>query len=216
MHPGIATDLSGRHQAAVRRTATALADLEERGWVVLHNVPRPGRRHARIDHLAVGPGGVAVIDTRDWSGTVDVSGGVLRQNGVSRERECARVEEAAAAVTAWLEPAQRTAVRALICLVDRPTPGEQPAGPAVYGLADIVPALRALPVRLRTDEVWAIAAHLHRALDAGALTRQLTTAALAVSIAEETAAAPPSRTGLRERVRSLRRSPAGRGSANRP
>jgi hypothetical protein len=205
VHTGVSADLSGRHQAAVRRTAATLAQLEDRGWVVLHDVPRPGRRHARIDHIAVGPGGVVVIDTRDWSGTVEISGGVLRQNGVSRERERTLAEESAAAVTAWLEPAQRTAVRPVICLVGRPSPAEQPTGPAVYGLDDLVPALRALPCRLRTEETWAVADLLLRRLGDGSASGQLTTAALAVSIAEDGGSARRPRAGFRERVRSLGR-----------
>jgi hypothetical protein len=205
VHTGVIADLSGRHQAAVRRTATTLAPLQERGWVVLHDVPRPGRRHARIDHIAVGPGGVVVIDTRDWSGTVEMSDGVLRQNGISRERERAEAEEAAAAVTAWLEPAQRTAVRPLVCLVGRPSPAPQTAGPSVCGLDDLVSTLRALPCRLRTDEVWSVADLLLRRLGDASAADQLTTAALAVSIAEDGGSMEPARTGLRERVRSLAR-----------
>ncbi len=203
--PTTIADLSGRHQAAVRRTAVALAELEQHGFVVLHDLPRPARRHARIDHLAVGPGGVAVIDTRDWSGTVDVVDGVLRQNGVSRERECALAQEAASAVTAWLPPVHRTAVRPVICLVGRPTPVRQPAGPSVVGLEDLVPLLRDLPDRLPADEVWAVAGLLDRALADGSAERQLTTAALEVSLAEDGGSGGPARTGLRERVRSLRR-----------
>jgi hypothetical protein len=206
VHAGGIADLSGRHQAAVRRTAIALGQLEERGWIVLHDVPRPGRRHARIDHIAVGAGGVVVIDTRDWSGTVETSGGVLLQNGVSRERERAEAEQSAAAVTAWLEPAHRTAVRPLICLVGHPSPLPQPAGPVVHGLDDLVPALRALPCRLRTDEVWAVAALLRCRLADGSAADQLTTAALAVSVAEDRGSVGAPRTGLRERVRSLCRS----------
>ena len=136
--------------ASLQSTADALAELEADGWLILHDLQRPGRRFASIDHIAVGPGGVVVIDTKDWAGEVDVVGGVLRQNGARRDRECDLAAASAAAVTAWLEPAQRTAVMSLIALVGQPTPLRQPTATAVYGVADLALTLRALPVRLRT------------------------------------------------------------------
>ena len=52
-----------------RRTARLLAGLERHGWAVLHDlaVPVPGSR-ANIDHLAIGPGGVFVIDSKQYRG----------------------------------------------------------------------------------------------------------------------------------------------------
>ena len=49
--------------AGERRTARLLAQLERHGWVVLHDLAVPGSR-ANIDHLAIGPGGVFVIDSK--------------------------------------------------------------------------------------------------------------------------------------------------------
>jgi hypothetical protein len=202
---GVRPGLAGRNGAAVRRTAAALAELEDNGWLVLHGLQRPGRRFASIDHIAVGPGGVVVIDTKDWAGTVDVTAGVLRQNDTSRERECDLAGASAAAVTAWLEPGQRTAVRSVICLVNQPTPATQPVATAVYGIEDLATSLRALPHRLRTGEVWAVADLLERTLADGPIPAQLTTASLATSIAEDPSAARASRPGLRERVRGITR-----------
>jgi Nuclease-related domain len=57
-----------RHGAAgERRTARLLAGLERQGWVVLHDLAVPGSR-ANIDHLVVGPGGVFVIDSKQYRG----------------------------------------------------------------------------------------------------------------------------------------------------
>jgi Nuclease-related domain len=50
-----------------RRTARLLAPLERRGWAVLHDLAIPGSK-ANLDHLAIGPGGVAVIDTKQYRG----------------------------------------------------------------------------------------------------------------------------------------------------
>jgi hypothetical protein len=211
VHSGVRSELSGRHSTGVRRTAAALAELEADGWLILHDLQRPGRRFASIDHIAIGPGGVVVIDTKDWRGTLEVTGGVLRQNGVPRARECDLAEASASAVTAWLPPAHRTAVRSVICLVDQATPSAQPAATAVYGLDDLGPALRALPHRLRTGEVWAVADLLRRTLAEGTIPVQLTTASLAIAIAEESvptagrARRAVSPFGLLDRIRARRR-----------
>jgi hypothetical protein len=50
-----------------RRTARLLAPLERHGWAVLHDLAIPGSK-ANIDHLVIGPGGVAVIDSKRYRG----------------------------------------------------------------------------------------------------------------------------------------------------
>lgn len=87
-----------RGAAGEEATARALALLPPE-WTVLHDVRWPGRRKANIDHVVIGPGGVFVIDSKHWSGTVSVTGDVLRQNGRSRERVVAAAADAALAVT---------------------------------------------------------------------------------------------------------------------
>lgn len=191
MHAGVWAEQgrhASRHGAALRASAAVMGELEADGWVVLHDLERPGRRLAGIDHIAVGPGGIVVVDTKDWSGTVDVQDGVLRQNGVPRDRECELAQACAAAVTAWLAPPHRTAVRPVICLVGQPTPARQPTLTAVYGVSDLATALRALPVRLHTGEIRAAADQLRRTLAGGSTPCQLTTAALDAAWLDLTAA----------------------------
>jgi hypothetical protein len=55
-----------RAAAGERRTARLLAPLERRGWAVLHDLAIPGTQ-ANI-HLVIGPGGVVVIDTKQYQG----------------------------------------------------------------------------------------------------------------------------------------------------
>ena len=50
-----------------RRTARLLGPLERQGWAVLHDLALPGSR-ANIDHLVIGPGGVLVIDSKQYRG----------------------------------------------------------------------------------------------------------------------------------------------------
>jgi Nuclease-related domain len=54
-----------------RKTGDYLSHLSERGFVLLHDRQIPGSR-ANIDHLAIGPTGVFVIETKNLSGKVEV------------------------------------------------------------------------------------------------------------------------------------------------
>jgi hypothetical protein len=56
-----------RGAAAERRTARLLAGAERQGRVVLHDLAVPGSR-ANLDHLVIGPGGVFVIDSKQYRG----------------------------------------------------------------------------------------------------------------------------------------------------
>jgi hypothetical protein len=56
-----------RGAAGERRTARLLDPLERHGWAVLHDLAVPGSR-ANIDHLVIGPGGVFVVDSKQYRG----------------------------------------------------------------------------------------------------------------------------------------------------
>ena len=58
-----------RGAAGERRTARLLDPLERQGWAVLHDLAVPGSR-ANIDHLVIGPGGVFVIDSKQYRGSL--------------------------------------------------------------------------------------------------------------------------------------------------
>jgi hypothetical protein len=60
-----------RGAAGERRTARLLGQLERHGWVVLHDLAVPGTR-ANIDHLVMGPGGVFVIDSKQYRGRLQL------------------------------------------------------------------------------------------------------------------------------------------------
>lgn len=51
-------------------TAKALRVLEEDGWVVMHDLDADGR--GNVDHIAVGPGGVFLLDSKNLHGSVTV------------------------------------------------------------------------------------------------------------------------------------------------
>jgi len=54
-----------------RRTARLLSPLERQGWAVLHDLALPGSR-ANIDHLVIGPGGVFVVDSKQYRGRLQL------------------------------------------------------------------------------------------------------------------------------------------------
>jgi len=56
-----------------RRTARLLGPLERHGWAVLHDLAVP-RSQANIDHLVIGPGGVFVIDSKQYRGRLQLDG----------------------------------------------------------------------------------------------------------------------------------------------
>jgi hypothetical protein len=57
--------------AGERRTARLLDPLERHGWAVLHDLAIPGSR-ANLDHLVIGPGGVFVIDSKQYRGRLQL------------------------------------------------------------------------------------------------------------------------------------------------
>jgi nuclease-like protein len=60
-----------RGAAGERRTARLLSQLEQYGWAVLHDLAVPASR-ANIDHLVIGPGGVFVIDSKQYRGRLQL------------------------------------------------------------------------------------------------------------------------------------------------
>jgi hypothetical protein len=61
-----------RGAAGERRTARLLDRLTRDGFVVFHDLAVPGST-ANVDHLAIGPTGVFVIDSKQWTGSVHQS-----------------------------------------------------------------------------------------------------------------------------------------------
>jgi hypothetical protein len=55
-----------------RRTARRLQRLPRDGYVVFHDLALPGSP-ANVDHLVIGPSGVSVIDSKQWTGQVHQS-----------------------------------------------------------------------------------------------------------------------------------------------
>src|SRR5665647_2368591 len=148
-----------------RQVASTLATLAPYGWTALHDVHWPGRPQANLDHVAIGPGGVVIIDAKNWTGDVALTDGVLRQNGYRRDRELEGVAEACSAVTVLLAPQHRAKVQAALCLAGQDqTPCPAGPGVTVVGRLQLCSWLVGLPARVGPYAVAGLGRHLSRML----------------------------------------------------
>ena len=193
-----------------RLVADTLAGLEVLGWRVLHDVHWPGRPKANLDHVLVGPGGIVVVDAKNWSGHVEVRGGVLRCANYAKHDVVEAAKGAVAGVAALLEPAHRRLVVPVLCFVQQDLAPVLASGVWVMGRDRLAAWLTALPAVLDPNEVYAIWAYLGRTLD-GATSPALMTTATVTSIdtakrarrdgqpSRRSTASPPTRQARRSR-----------------
>jgi hypothetical protein len=122
----IALGQAPAHERAWQRGAEgeerAAARLEQllsgTGVVLLHDRQMPGSR-ANIDHLAVGPGGITVIDTKRLAGKVEVDGrGEGAELRVGRRDRSRFLDGAERQLTAVRAVADGIDVRVALCFVE--------------------------------------------------------------------------------------------------
>jgi hypothetical protein len=88
------------------------------GVVLMHDRRMPGAR-ANIDHLAVGPGGLTVIDTKRLTGRVEVRGrGEHAELRVGGRRRSKLLDGAQRQLAAVMAAAPGVDVRAALCFVE--------------------------------------------------------------------------------------------------
>ena len=103
-----------------RRVAAALEDLPGT-WVVVHDrLLRPGRSEANLDHIAIGPGGVYLIDAKNRAGTVtEHEGGLFQHRTRDGVRETASLADELKKVhgmAAYMAAESDAAVVPVLCL----------------------------------------------------------------------------------------------------
>ena len=148
------------------QVAQALAGLEPLGWVVMHDVAWPGRPRANLDHVLVGPGGVLVVDTKNWSGTVtaDTDRG-LRSNGYRKAKEVQAVEAARQALLPLVLALSADVVAGLICLAAQDQePIRLDGGVVVVGRAQLLQHVLDRPAVLGAQAVMETALTLGASL----------------------------------------------------
>ncbi|WP_248763212.1 nuclease-related domain-containing protein [Pseudarthrobacter sp. SSS035] len=144
-----------------RLVADRLSRLIPHGWYLLNDVHWPGRPKANLDHVLVGPGGVVVVDAKNWTGEVSVAAGVLWQGRFARTQSVDGALAQCAAVASVLAPPHRRFVRPLICLTGQPDLfGITNSDVAVAGVDRVVAAVLALPPVLDQQTVVGLYAHL--------------------------------------------------------
>lgn len=164
-HAQRAADTWGAGADGERRTASRLSQLHAHGWFLLHDVHWPGRPLANLDHVLVGPGGVVVVDAKNWSGNVEVRAGVLRQNGYTRNPAVDGALGQAAAVAALVGAPHRHLVRSIICLTGQPDLADVTgSGVEVLGINRVVARIAALPAVLDPQTVVGLYSHLGQQL----------------------------------------------------
>lgn len=158
-------DRWSRGEQGERVVGEQLERLRALGWEVLHDVRWPERRRANIDHVAVGPGGVLVVDAKNWSGRLAVRSGRLRQNGLSRQREIQRVADAGVAVGMQLQLPWALHVIPVLCTAGPAGTGVTRIGQVtVLGAGDLVEWASSLEARLSPGDVRGVARHLRTVL----------------------------------------------------
>ncbi|GAA5612196.1 NERD nuclease [Streptomyces platensis] len=146
-----------------QRVAAQLLMLAERGWRLLVDRRWPGTRAANVDMLLIGPGGVFVIDVKNWRAAPETSAGRLRAGGFSRDehrRKLLAVTKAAESAVASLGMSP-VAVRPLLAFAGHRVDAEL-GRVRLLGEREIGPALLSERTRLSAESVRALTEHLER------------------------------------------------------
>jgi hypothetical protein len=138
--------------------ARALAPLTAEGWFLLHDRDLPAG--GNVDHIAVGPPGVAVVDAKAWTYPVRVSGGRLYTGKFTRDSQLDKILEQRGHVEAALKVAHPLVpVRGCLSLTgeaDRNREAVTVRDVEVVGVDTIAPHLLRAPAQLPPAEVEAV------------------------------------------------------------
>jgi hypothetical protein len=147
-----------RGAAGERRTARLLSHLERHGWAVLHDLAIPSSR-ANLDHLAIGPGGVFVIDSKQYCGRLQLDPSGRLWHGRYPLTPTLRAVSFEADQAAQVLPDPGVAVVPIVAVHG----AQVPWGKVVMDGVPVVPArrlpgmLRQLPAVLGPERVAAVA-----------------------------------------------------------
>jgi hypothetical protein len=94
----------------------ALSDLDQRDWAVLADLRWPGRSFPNVDFVAVGPGGVFVVDIVDEPGLARIRNDRLRIDDRAQDGRVLATATAARTVAEWLPTEYRERVHPVVCL----------------------------------------------------------------------------------------------------
>lgn len=154
-----------------RDTGVILDGLRDEGWVTYHDVRWPGRVRANLDHVIVGPGGIFVIDSKNWSGRIEVRENTFWCHGRRQDKTVAAAGDAALAVAGIVSAPAAGTVRSALCFVrDEPVAGWC-YDVMVCSTVNLREMLVTRPVVLTPDQVRLAAIELDLGFRAAAQTR---------------------------------------------
>jgi hypothetical protein len=151
-------------RAGELRVAQTLDLLRPAGYARFDDVHWPGTAKANVDHVVFGPGGLFVVDTKNWTGDVVVRAGVLRQNGYRRSRETDKLLRMTTDLQQHLGPSVGRC-QPVLCLVGQPaTAPAEAEGVTVVGIGELGRWLFTRPEIWPASHVDALAAWLPHVL----------------------------------------------------
>jgi Nuclease-related domain len=150
-----------------RQVAATFADLTALGWRVLVDRRRPDTRAANIDLVAVGPGGVLVVDVKAWA-EPRVEQGRLYRGQAPADDEIDKLLKVAAIVEEVAARCELTPQRVvpLIVLADRDEPAMPVGRVQVLGEQALPLWVASRPTRVPDDRVEELFAALAEELPA--------------------------------------------------
>ncbi len=151
-----------------RQTARYLAGLGEAGFITL-NDRRVAGYGGNLDHVAIGPGGVWVVETKNMAGKVEIHGDSLRIGGYRQDKMVDQVyREAAAVQVAMGESLTRLGltVKPVICIhrAELPFFNKTVRGVRLASGKQLVRLLLEGDERLEAEEIHALAREAERVL----------------------------------------------------
>jgi hypothetical protein len=136
-------------------------------WTVLHSRHWPGRSYDVIDHLAIGPNGIFVIEGVGWSGDVVSTPDVLEVNGRTRLTALQGAQDSAREVALLLSPDVREHVFPVICLSREEQVTGWVKAVRICSTTTVNDLIASRPPVLTTEQVDRISRELDAALPSG-------------------------------------------------
>ena len=158
-------ELYERGAEGEQQTEAVLSRLPADQWTILTDRRWPGRRTANIDHVVVGPPGVFVIDTKNWSGRISVRDAVLRQNGYSRESTLRAAMDAACIVAYVVPNTPEVLFQPVVCFAREEGLVGWAEGVLVCSTSNLVQMLSSRPRLLSPEQVQQLSRELDAALE---------------------------------------------------
>jgi hypothetical protein len=165
--------VAARYEAAAvgeQHVAAALLALTGAGWTLLVDRRWPGSAVANVDMILVGPGGVFVIDVKNWRVSPTVIEGQLHAGHENRHQEISKLRAITSMVQDELAILDMTPAVAAAVMVFANHCVDQRVGTVfLRGVKEVAPWLAALPRRLAPQQATRVAlVRVQEAADQGA------------------------------------------------